>query len=194
MKKLLLATLAASLLLGACSKDDDELVFQILDDTRPVPYKYDKLSASEFKKLFIGYGWKEAETHEINLDGTINKEDYWKDMVGGGPYTYEFTDTVIIDYLFADAIPANISVPYAYTYDETTNSVYYTNGGYFWFSIVHVSSMEVTIIKRAGVKAESYSNKLRPVYHYVTLKRLTDSELEQVRNSHTPYDLVERHY
>lgn len=193
MKKLLLATLAVCLLLCACSKDDDELVFQILDDTRPVPSKCDKVSATEFRNLFIGYGWKEAETHEINIDGTIDKKDYWEDMCGGGPSTYEFTDTRIIDYFFADAIPALVSVPYTYTYDEATNSVYYANG-YFWFSIVRASLSEVTIIKRAGVKADRDSNKLRPVYHYVTLKRLTDSELEQVRNSYTPYDLVERHY
>lgn len=193
MKKLLLTTLAASLLLCACSKDDDGLVFQILEDTRPVPAKYDKLSATEFKDLFFGYGWEEAETHEINIDGTINMEDFWEDMVGGGPSIYEFTDSVIIDYFFADAIPADVSVPYSYTYDETTNTVCYANGGNIWFSIVYASSTEVTIIKRAGVKADRGSNKLRPVYHYVTLKRLTDSKLEQVRNSYTPYDLVERH-
>ena len=194
MKNLLIAVSALCLILASCSKDDDELVFQILDDTRPVPSKYDKVSATEFKNLFFGYGWKEAETHEINIDGTINKEDYWEDMVGGGPHIYEFTDTVIIDYFYADAIPANVSVPYKYTYDETTNSVYYTNGGNFWFSIVCASSTEVTIIKRAGWKANRDSNMLRPVYHYVTLKRLTAAELEQVRNSYTPYDLVERYH
>ena len=194
MKNLLIAVSALCLMLASCSKDDDELVFQILDDTRPVPSKYDKVSATEFKNLFFGYGWKEAETHEINIDGTINKEDYWEDMVGGGPQIYEFTDTVIIDYFYADAIPANVSVPYKYTYDETTNSVYYTNGGNFWFSIVCASSTEVTIIKRAGWKANRDSNMLRPVYHYVTLKRLTAAELEQVRNSYTPFDLVERYH
>ena len=204
MKNLLIAVSALCLMLASCSKDDDELLFQILDDTRPVPSKYDKVSATEFKNLFFGYGWKEAETHEINIDGTINKEDYWEDMVGGGPHIYEFTDTVIIDYFYADAIPANVSVPYKYTYDETTNSVcynyettnsvYYTNGGNFWFSIVCASSTEVTIIKRAGWKANRDSNQLRPVYHYVTLKRLTAAELEQVRNSYTPFDFVERHY
>ena len=192
MKNLLIAVSALCLMLASCSKDDDELVFQILEDTHPVPAKYDKLSATEFKNLFIGYGWEEAETHEINIDGTINKKNYWEDIIGGGPSIYEFTDTVIIDYFFADAIPARVSVPNTYTYDEATNSVYYANG-YFWFSIVRASLSEVTIIKRAGVKADRDSNMLRPFYLYVTLKQMTDSELEQVRNSYTPYDLVERH-
>jgi hypothetical protein len=180
-------------MITSCSKDEDELVFQMVEDTRPVPTRYDKLSTTEFKNLLIGYGWKEAETHIINTDGTIDKKDYWEDMCGGGPSTYEFTDTRIIDYFFADAIPARVSVPYTYTYDEATNSVYYANG-YFWFSIVRASLSEVTIIKRAGVKADRDSNKLRPVYHYVILKRLSASELEQVRNSHTPYDQVKKYY
>lgn len=193
MKSQLLIVSALCLMITSCSKDDDELVFQMVEDTRPVPTRYDKLSTTEFKNLLIGYGWKEAETHIINTDGTIDKKDYWEDMCGGGPSTYEFTDTRIIDYFFADAIPARVSVPYTYTYDEATNSVYYANG-YFWFSIVRASLSEVTIIKRAGVKADRDSNKLRPVYHYVILKRLSASELEQVRNSHTPYDQVEKYY
>jgi len=193
MKSQLLIVSALCLMITSCSKDEDELVFQMVEDTRPVPTRYDKLSTTEFKNLLIGYGWKEAETHIINTDGTIDKKDYWEDMCGGGPSTYEFTDTRIIDYFFADAIPARVSVPYTYTYDEATNSVYYANG-YFWFSIVRASLSEVTIIKRAGVKADRDSNKLRPVYHYVILKRLSASELEQVRNSHTPYDQVEKYY
>ncbi len=193
MKSQLLIVSALCLMITSCSKDEDELVFQMVEDTRPVPTRYDKLSTTEFKNLLIGYGWKEAETHIINTDGTIDKKDYWEDMCGGGPSTYEFTDTRIIDYFFADAIPARVSVPYTYTYDEATNSVYYANG-YFWFSIVYSSPSEVTIIKRAGVKADRDSNKLRPVYHYVILKRLSASELEQVRNSHTPYDQVEKYY
>lgn len=193
MKSQLLIVSALCLMITSCSKDEDELVFQMVEDTRPVPTRYDKLSTTEFKNLLIGYGWKEAETHIINTDGTIDKKDYWEDMCGGGPSTYEFTDTRIIDYFFADAIPARVSVPYTYTYDEATNSVYYANG-YFWFSIVRASLSEVTIIKRAGVKADRDSNKLRPVYHYVILKRLSASELEQVRNSHRPYDQVEKYY
>lgn len=193
MKSQLLIVSALCLMITSCSKDEDELVFQMVEDTRPVPTRYDKLSTTEFKNLLIGYGWKEAETHIINTDGTIDKKDYWEDMCGGGPSTYEFTDTRIIDYFFADAIPARVSVPYTYTYDEATNSIYYANG-YFWFSIVRASLSEVTIIKRAGVKADRDSNKLRPVYHYVILKRLSASELEQVRNSHTPYDQVKKYY
>ena len=193
MKSQLLIVSALCLMITSCSKDEDELVFQMVEDTRPVPTRYDKLSTTEFKNLLIGYGWKEAETHIINTDGTIDKKDYWEDMCGGGPSTYEFTDTRIIDYFFADAIPARVSVPYTYTYDEATNSIYYANG-YFWFSIVRASLSEVTIIKRAGVKADRDSNKLRPVYHYVTLKQMTASELEQVRNSHTPYDQVKKYY
>ena len=193
MKSQLLIVSALCLMITSCSKDEDELVFQMVEDTRPVPTRYDKLSTTEIKNLLIGYGWKEAETHIINTDGTIDKKDYWEDMCGGGPSTYEFTDTRIIDYFFADAIPARVSVPYTYTYDEATNSVYYANG-YFWFSIVRASLSEVTIIKRAGVKADRDSNKLRPVYHYVILKRLSASELEQVRNSHTPYDQVKKYY
>lgn len=193
MKSQLLIVSALCLMITSCSKDEDELVFQMVEDTRPVLTRYDKLSTTEFKNLLIGYGWKEAETHIINTDGTIDKKDYWEDMCGGGPSTYEFTDTRIIDYFFADAIPARVSVPYTYTYDEATNSVYYANG-YFWFSIVRASLSEVTIIKRAGVKADRDSNKLRPVYHYVTLKQMTASELEQVRNSHTPYDQVKKYY
>ena len=45
MKNLLIAVSALCLMLASCSKDDDELLFQILDDTRPVPSKYDKVSA-----------------------------------------------------------------------------------------------------------------------------------------------------
>ncbi len=184
MKSQLLIVSALCLMITSCSKDEDELVFQMVEDTRPVPTRYDKLSTTEFKNLLIGYGWKEAETHIINTDGTINKDDYWKDMNGGGPSIYEFSDTRIIDYFFADAIPARVSVPYTYTYDEATNSVYYANG-YFWFSIVRASLSEVTIMKRGGWGSG---------YLYVILKRLSASELEQVRNSHTPYDQVEKYY
>ena len=180
MKSLLVTFLALCLMLASCSKDD-ELVFEISENTVPVPSKYNKVSATEFKNLFIGYGWEEAETHKINTDGTINKNDYWKEMIGGGPSIYEFSDSLIIDYFWAGDIPANVSVPYTYTYNEATNAVYYENG-IFWFSIVSASATEIKIIKN-----------LSPFSLYVTLKRLSASELEQVKNSHTPYDQVERH-
>lgn len=185
MKSQLLIVSALCLMITSCSKDEDELVFQMVEDTRPVPTRYDKLSTTAFKNLLIGYGWKEAETHIINTDGTINKDDYWKDMNGGGPSIYEFSESVIINYFWSGAIPANVSILYPYTYDEATNAVYYENNGNFWFSIVYSSPSEVTIMKRGGWGSG---------YLYVILKRLSASELEQVRNSYTPYDQVEKYY
>jgi len=38
---------------------------------------------AEFNSITNGYGWYEAETHEILDNGQYIKNDYWKGMAGG---------------------------------------------------------------------------------------------------------------
>ena len=75
--------LSAFFLLTACSSDD--ALGEFNENGEFVIKDKQQVSLAEFNSITNGYGWYEAETHEILDNGQYKKNDYWKGMVGGGP-------------------------------------------------------------------------------------------------------------
>ena len=105
MKTKFLMILLAAGLLASCSEEDNPVgKFNssgefIVDIKQPV-------SAEDFSRCAVGYGWREAETYEIMSDGTVAKKDYWEGMCGGGPLSYEFGEGRATLFVYMDAYPS----------------------------------------------------------------------------------------
>ena len=167
--------LTTSLVAVSCDSDDDEVI-QMHGNILPELAGMKAISNDEFNSTFVGYGWYEDEVHRINEDGTIEESDYWEGMVGGGHYYFEFTDRNVISYFFANHIPASSYRSKSYTYaggKEGGNIIYLD--GTDWMRIVSVSGNKAKVIKR----------HVANIFVYVTLRRLTDEELDDVRGKYT---------
>lgn len=42
-----------------------------------------KYTEEEIRKEVVGYGWKVVGTYEVQKDGRLSRQDYWKDMIVG---------------------------------------------------------------------------------------------------------------
>ena len=159
----------------SCDSDDDE-VLQMHGNILPELAGMKEVSNDEFNSLFVGYGWHEEEIHLINEDGTIEEDDYWKERDGGpGHYNFEFTDRNVIAYFFANHIPALVYKSKAYKYEggkDGGNIIYI--GDNQWMRIVSVNGNTAKVIKR----------DVANIFFYVTLRLLTDDELDDVRRKY----------
>jgi hypothetical protein len=86
-----------------------------------IPEK-DAISLTTFKEKILGYGWKETETYELNDDGTYdNNREYWREVLGGGPSRYFFTDDKVVMFSYVDAIAALGYYNLSFQYNEEDN-------------------------------------------------------------------------
>ena len=184
-RTLIFSILLASIVLTSCSRDDDygfsmvnNVDTRVSDADGSVAVTAKKsISASDFIRCVSGNGWREAETHEVYDDGTLQEEDYWRRMVGGGPDEYVFGDNTVTRFAYIDAIPCLAYFKQTFTYDENTNQVSFNGDYYFTVLSINESGTEVRIIKKGGVRDDK-AGGLKQVYLYVVLKRLSDSEVE----------------
>lgn len=178
MKTRFLMILLAAGLLASCSEEDNPVgKFNgsgelIVDIRQPV-------STEDFNRCAVGYGWREAETHEIMNDGTVATKDYWEGMIGGGPSSYEFGDGKATLFVYMDAYPADVHLDYTMQYDETTGKVYFDDKEAF--TVLAVSPEEIRIVKWAGVRGGDNTK----IYLYIVLQRLTDEQLQKVKEIYT---------
>ena len=163
-------------LIAVSCDSDEEMAFQMQGNILPELAGMKGISNEDFSRMFVGYGWHEDEVHLINEDGTIEEDDYWKEMDGGpGHYNFEFTDWNVIAYFFANHIPALVYKSKAYKYEggkDGGNIIYI--GDNQWMRIVSVNGNTAKVIKR----------HVANIYFYVTLRRLTDDELDDVRRKY----------
>ena len=176
--KTLAICLSAILLLAACSSDD--ALGEYNENGEFVIKDKKQVSLAEFNRITNGYGWYEAETHEILDNGKYEKKGYWEGMDGGGPSQYEFKDGIATLFLYMDAFPADTYSKYSLRYDENTGKVFFDNQEQF--TVLSVSSNEIWIIKKGGQRGDG-NGKMKQIYLYVRLQKMTDEELQSARNN-----------
>jgi hypothetical protein len=191
-KNLNLLILAVALLITACDKQDAE---GNLSQGLPFPTNYqvsseiwstkipekDAISLTTFKEKILGYGWKETETYELNDDGTYdNNREYWREVLGGGPSRYFFKDDKVVMFSYVDAIAALGYYNLSFQYNEEDNRLYINNNPLF--TILTIGEKEITAVKMAGLQDDYQSlGKMKYVYHFVKLSRMTEMELQETR-------------
>ena len=169
--------LLAAGLLASCDKDNP--LGEYNSSGEFVVNDREIVSADEFSRYALGYGWREAETYEIKDDGTAMEQPYWEGRVGGGPEFYEFGEGKATRFVYLDAYPADAHFDYTMQYDETTGRVYFD--GREAFTVLNVSSQKIWIVKPGGVRGGD--NK--KIYLYIVLQRLSDEQLQKVRETYT---------
>ena len=88
-----------------------------------------QISESVFRQYIAGYGWKCESEHQIEIDGTVNKNEYEYDVkVENKTHLYFGDDTYQV---FSTSYYHNNTPWYyevKYVYDETNNRFYEING------------------------------------------------------------------
>lgn len=150
----------------------------------------DKYTEEEIRKEVVGYGWKVVGTYEVQKDGRLSRQDYWKDMIGGGPTDYWFeTEKQMVCFY------RNYDTTQKYNKKEWS---YDANRGFVWRDskysnqtpdekymqviniYTHDSNAYMYTMQRIAVQATE-GNKLTPVFAMVVYQRMTDSELKKMK-------------
>ena len=181
---LLVATVG---LLTSCSKDDDTkdpVICPVVlpDDNDIIERDPTPVSLALFNQYTIGYGWCEAETHEMNNDGTYQKQNYWENLDGGGPERYEFSEGVVTSYIYVDALPAHGFYKRSLQYDETTGEVFFDENKVF--TVLSANEQEIRVVKLGGLRGDNHGG-MKQIILYVVLRRMTDEQLQETRDIFT---------
>ena len=129
--------------------------------------------------ILSGYGWHEAYTHEITSTGQYLLREYWEDMVGGAPRSYEFERDAVTSYIYLDWAPADAYYHQQMRYDEAMGKVYFDNSEAF--TVLSATADEVRIVKFAGIRGADNTR----IYHYIILTKLTPDELQYYKDHYT---------
>ena len=179
MKKFGNVLIGVCLLLGAvvtvsCSSDDDKEVVVTKKESKP-------LSLAEFNKIALGYGWVEAETHEILDNGKVDTKDFYEGREGDKPKSYEFSHETATTFVYLENPGVNAFYNRELHYDETTGKVYF--GDIERFTILSADEQEIIANKYYAVR-ENDKGYHKDVYHRVRLTRMSASELQDTKHKY----------
>lgn len=185
MKKQLILISALAVLFSACSKDDDETIaiskdakFTIDSNGIPSPANGGLISSEGFDKyLKNNYFAEQTDGCMIEQNGTLSKENFWKDIIGIGPDGYFFADDSAFNYvLYVDHAP---SIPYI------RSGQVYSNGRAVVLSsaddkmpdlkILEANTVGFTAIRLIGVKGDG-----TPSYIYSSYRKVSESDFNKL--------------
>lgn len=131
MKKYLFILFAA-LTFVACSEDEtnptvfdygaqlgEDKEFYLEENMQP-------MSVADFQNVVVNHPWKCLESHRIIDDGSIEEEDFYLKVEGGGPYQFRLDKENLHYIVFTSSYypPRDVEVVNPYKYDEKTNKVH----------------------------------------------------------------------
>lgn len=166
---------------ASCNKEDVYPTFSFNEKGECYMPDVKKISIEDFESSVVGYGWKHIITHEIGSDGKCSPEDYYEDLIGGGPSQYYFeSSSSLKEYMYVDAFPVHGYYTYAYDYEDGNRI---SQNDHLVMHIVSLKGDIMKIIDYLGVRADGIK-----IYGYSTYKRMSSEELTQVQNAY-PADL-----
>lgn len=179
MKQFRLLFAVLSLALGAavmasCSSDDDKEVIVPQKESKP-------LSLAEFNKIALGYGWVEAETHEILDNGEVDTKDFYEGREGDKPKSYEFRNDTATTFVYLEKTRVNAFYDRKLHYDETTGKVYFDD--IERFKVLSADEQEIIVDKLYAVR-ENELGYHKDIYHRVRLTKMTANELQATKRSY----------
>lgn len=171
-------TVLACALFTSCS---DDLDFSFDNEGKCYTTDVQKLSAADFQRIVEGYGWRETETHEIEPNGKVKGEDYWDDMIGGGPSRFEFLEGGQIKrYLFLDAYPVSGYRICDYSFEPGMNYLTY---GSSRMQVLKASETRLTVIY-GGAWRDNDEGRLVEIFFYAVFERVDEETVEGWRNGY----------
>ena len=128
-----------------------------------------QVRASDFAKLTKGYAWRETSAYMI-ADNQLQR--MWQGPIGRGFRTYEFGEGTMTLYGYnGNESPISFYNTGSYRYDENTNSLYFID--------TEIPELMILAASEESITAISVFNHL-----VVTMKRLTEDELTEIREKH----------
>lgn len=145
-----------------------------------------QISESVFRQYIAGYGWKCESEHQIETDGTVNKNEYeYDEKVENKTHLYFGDDTYQV---FSTSYYHNNTPWYyeeKYIYDETNNRFYEINGEELagGSQIICLDNNSFYMI-RMNMQNRYSSSSSAFRYNLVKYTRLTEQELKELREKH----------
>lgn len=160
----------------ACSDDDMNFpTFRFDDNGMCYAPSVTPLSTEAFEQTVAGYGWTYVSTYEIKENGECIRQDYYEDLIGGGPTTYYFENrSSLKQYFYAGFIPAWGFITTGYTFEDGNRIV--ANGGNMLMQIISADSKTMKMVEYLGVSAGG-----KKIYGYSTYRRMSSDELKKVQ-------------
>lgn len=194
----LMLVLFASFAFTACSNEDEPTLFSewetVLDNHR-VNYEYDEsgrcfgvgggISNENFKQMFIGHGWKNYGTWEIDENGKRLSNDYFSRMIGVSPTYYYFdNDTQLTTYYYSDAKAGAVKKEVlSYSFNNRYNGISRTvllldSDQYLQITGWTLGSQpSFCMVHSLGVRSK------REIFGVSIYVQMTDKELSDLQNS-----------
>ncbi len=151
---------------ASCGDDEDRIV--------PSQMNY---SAGYLSSCLDGSGWKYVESHEVNKDGSFDKEDFWVDVYNGTPDQYMFKGDTITAFSYIADYPLKGFKKSAYRYNEQTNQL--MSGDEELFKVLTVSENTLRIIKYNGLSGDG-----KKTYLYEVYRKMSYEELDYYRSTY----------
>lgn len=168
----------------ACGKESGDVasgnlphyIFTITEDDITADKSVDEATV---KKDVYGYGWKWKSTNEINRDGTVCGEDYYKDMDGGSPVSYYFGGGSLVSFFFSDAHCGQCCKHQGIAFKD---SAIYVQGLFgvvsqFTLKVLELDGDTMTCIEYLGVRNDG------KVYGLSVFRKMTEKELNSMKDS-----------
>ena len=203
MKRLLFlgSLMAIVIVLSACGDDipnfkDEE--FEVEEEKTYLP-NAPVISFSDFLKHAKGKGWKHLSSYEINKDGSIEKEEFYEGVDGGGPAQYYFEEKEYIRYSWYSAIPINAYSKVLYTYLEEGNYIGYipkdSEEFFTQFQVLYIDENILKVVEWNGLKA--YKNKYQNIeyqniYTFSTYQKMSEDELKEYQENYVNIEDVRK--
>ena len=206
-------TIACSILLGSCEKAEglsvencklDMSLFSqtyTIDDEGCCVLKGAKpITSGEVQSEVVNYGWESIATYEVQSNGKLSQEEYWKDRFGGSPTNYWFESSQqLVQYFYMDSKPAFCFRHVSWSYDAAKgfilsgNDKLATADRYEQILKLGESNGRTLMYTMSKIAITSDGNNgNKPVYAMIVYKRLTDYELKKMKESYN-YDLDVNH-
>lgn len=199
---------ACTVVFGSCDKSEELSVEQCKLDMNLFNQTYTvndegccvlkgrkPIAAEEIQSKVKGYGWESIATYEVQENGKLSKEEFWKDRFGGSPTHFGFeTSQQAFSYFYSDALPAFCFSRVSWTYDMDKGFILFgsnkqtTDSRYMQILKLDESNGKTLMytIQKLGATSDG-SNGYKSIYGMIVYKRMTETDLEMMKKSYT-YD------
>ncbi len=201
--------IATALILGSCDSSDDLRVEQMMLDKTLFAHIYTAdedgcyvlkdakpISSADVQSKVVDYGWMAIAAYELQADGKLSTDDYYEDLIGGGPTHYWFESSQqLVKYWYVDAMPTLGFTRVAWSYDADKGFILRGDCRFAmadrYEQILKLDEADgytlMYTMRKLAIRGDGKGN-YKPVYAMVVYKRMTDAELKDMQKRYA-YDL-----
>lgn len=143
----------------------------------------------EIMKEIVGYGWKVISTYEVQSNGRLAHDDFWKGMIGIGPTDYWFISESQIVSFFRHSDTGNKYAKAEWTYDLNRGFIWRTDQAqtsydkerYMQIIRISTSGDKTSLYAIQQIASQSVNGEIKPVFGMVIYQRMSDHELAETK-------------